>query len=106
MFYQNVANKNEIIEILKLYTNENCKDNIDYKYIAEKILEKAKNNNAAFSNTQIMNIALCKSNNIKNQVAMVSQEDLLNELSLQKPEISNEELIEFQQNKEYVENLK
>lgn len=102
----NVANKNEIIEILKLYTNENCKDNIDYKYIAEKILEKAKNNNAAFSNTQIMNIALCKSNNIKNQVAMVSQEDMLNELSLQKPEISNEELIEFQQNKEYVENLK
>ncbi len=92
-----IAKPDEIKEILQLYASK-ATTPIDYDLITNKILEKAHNTNRAFSNTDIKNIALCKmtANNFSlNKDKGITQEKILNTLKHTIPEITEDEIKEF-----------
>lgn len=100
------ANQNNIIKILKYYVPVQDKNKINYNKIAAKIIEKGKDTNCAFSNSQIKKIAEYNRYNVPKDMHFDTIESrimyIINELT---PEITEESLQLFKQSREVLNNV-
>jgi len=98
-------NPKDINEILDYYLSDVIDETVNLQEITDILAQKIDLDNALFSCSKIEELARKAKNSAKKEKRLVSQEDLLKLANRIKPNINEDDIIDFKEDFEFIENM-